>query len=123
MATIEYLGGVPRRAASGPIAATVRDDTLQLRHSRFFGGWSYRVALTAIDSAELATAQEVRAGGLLPEAATAELGQSQGRLLAIVVGGARCPTTIILRGPWPIIAELRQEILRGRMRAARQWHA
>lgn len=123
MSTVEYLGGLPRRDASAPIAATVRDDTLQLRHSRFFGGWSYRVPLAAIASAELATAQEVRAGGLLPATAPADLDQPQGRLLAIVVQGEAHPATIILRGPWPVISALRQEILRGRMRAARQWHA
>lgn len=122
MATVEYLGGLPGHEAIAPVTVAVRDETLRLRHSRLFGGWSYRVPLVGIASAELATAREAQAQGL-PAATGGAPGQPQGSLLTIVVQEEQLQTTIVLRGPWTMISDLRQEILRGRMRAAKQWHA
>ena len=123
MMAIEYVGGLPGRGAVTPVAASVQDDTLRLKHGRLFGGWSYQVPLAAIVSVELATTQEVLAAKHLSDAVAAGLDQPQERFLAVAVSAGDHPTTIILRGPWATLSELRQAILQGRMRAAKQWHA
>ena len=120
---VEYVGGIPGRAAVSPIVASVQDDTLRLKHGRLFGGWSYQVPLTAIISAELTTTQEVLEGSHLPDAVAAGLDQPQERFLAVAVPAGDHSTTIILRGPWATLSDLRQAILQGRMRASKQWHA
>ena len=123
MTTVEYLGGLPGHEAIAPVTVAVRDETLRLRHSRLFGGWSYRVPLVGIASAELATAREAQTQGLPAAPVAADPGQPQSSLLTIVIQEEQLQTTIVLRGPWAMISDLRQEILRGRMRAAKQWHA
>ena len=123
MTAIEYLGGLPGRATINPIAASVQDDTLRLKHGRLFGGWSYQVPLAAIISVELTTVREIVAGNHLPPTVVAGLDQSQLGYLAVAVQPSDKPATIILRGPWADLASLRQSVLQGRMRAAKQWRA
>ena len=123
MTTIEYLGGLPGRATINPIAASVQDDTLRLKHGRLFGGWSYQVPLTAIISVELTTVREIVARNHLPTTVAAGLDQTQSGYLAVAVSPSDNPATIILRGPWADLTSLRQAILQGRMRASKQWRA
>ena len=123
MTAIEYIGGLPGRSAISPIAASVQDETLRLKHGRLFGGWSYQVPLTAIISVELTTVQEIVGGNHLPPAIAAGLDQAEAGFLAVAVPPNDHPTTIILRGPWADLTSLRQAILQGRMRASKQWRA
>ena len=120
---IEYVGGIPGRAGISPITAAVHNDTLRLKYGRLFGGWSFQVPLSAISSVELATLAEVQASGHLPATVADPRQSSPASFLAIAVPVRDEPARIILRGPWSLISELRQAILQGRMRAAKQWHA
>ncbi|MFN8541412.1 MAG: hypothetical protein U0232_28550 [Thermomicrobiales bacterium] len=122
MAEIEYLGGVPGRERVGSVAVTVQSDTLRLKHGYLLGGWSYQVPLTAVTSVESATAREVLATNLLPPSEAARLDQPHERLLLIATAPGDHTANIVLRGPWTTLSDLRQAILQGRMRAAKQWH-
>ncbi len=123
MAEVEYLGGLPGREGAVPIAALVQGDTLRLKYGRLFGGWSSQLPLAAITSAELLTASDLLADALLPATIAARLDEPQERLLVIGIPLDHQPATIILRGPWATLSDLRQAILQGRMRAAKQWHS
>lgn len=122
MVGIEYLGGVPRRTEVKPIAASVHSDTLQLKHGRLFGGWSFQVPLSMVLSVELTNRREIESGTPVAAAIATSPHQPQVGFLTIVAMVRDEPTTIILRGPWPALSELRQAILKGRMQAAKQWH-
>lgn len=123
MPEIEYLGGVPGRDRPDPVAVTVQGDTLRLKHGYLLGGWSYQVPLAAITSVESATVREVLATNLLPAAEAARLDQPHERLLLIATAPGDHTANIVLRGPWNTLSDLRQAILQGRMRAAKQWHS
>jgi hypothetical protein len=123
MSEIEYLGGLPGHERAAAVGATVQGDTLRLKHGHLFGGWSFQVPLTAVASAESATAREVIDANLLPATEAARLDQPHERLLLIAVSPDERPATIVLRGPWAALSDLRQALLQGRMRAAKQWHS
>lgn len=123
MAEIEYLGGVPGHPQAAGVGVTVQNDTLRLKHGHLFGGWSYQVPLTAVISAESATAREVIDSKLLSAVDAAQLDQSHERFLVIATAPGDHTANIVLRGPWAVLSELRQAILQGRMRAAKQWHS
>ncbi|CAA9585487.1 MAG: hypothetical protein AVDCRST_MAG88-3874 [uncultured Thermomicrobiales bacterium] len=123
MVVIEYLGGVPRRPAAARVEASVRDGMLHLKQGDFLRGWTCRVPLTTITGAELATARDVGAAGIQPLDGRGPLGDMREYLLAIEAPLRDGATTIILRGPPATLERLRQEILRGRMRAAKQWRS
>jgi hypothetical protein len=122
MADIEYLGGLRGHDRAAPVGVTVQSDSLRLKHGHLLGGWSYQVPLTAITSAESATAREILAANLLAPAEAARLDQPHERLLLIAVAPDDHTATIVLRGSWNTLSDLRQAILQGRMRAAKQWH-
>ena len=123
MAAVEYRGGLPRRDVALTITVTVRAGAVHLKHGRRLGGWACRLPFATIASAELTTAQEVRARGMLTAASAALLGRPQECLLAIAGTLGRRAFSVIVRGPHMIILGLREDILTGRMRAARQWRS
>jgi hypothetical protein len=123
MTELEYLGGVPGHERAAAVGATVQGDTLRLKHGHLFVGWSYQVPLTAVVSAESATAREVVDANLLPATEAARLDQPHERLLLIATAPGDHTANIVLRGPWAALSDLRQAILQGRMRAAKQWHS
>jgi hypothetical protein len=123
MAEFEYLGGAPGHDRAASVSATVQGDTLRLKHGYLLGGWSYQVPLAAITSVESSTAREVLAANLLATTEATRLDQPHERLLIIATAPGDHTANIILRGPWSTLSELRQAILQGRMRAAKQWHS
>ena len=123
MVTVEYLGGLPRRDVALMIVVTVRDGAVHLKHGRLLGGWACHLPFARIASAELTTAQEVRARGMLTAASAALLGRPQECLLAIAGTLDRRAVSIVLRGPHMTILGLREDILPRRMRAAKQWRS
>jgi hypothetical protein len=123
MIAVEYLGGLPRHQRAGAVVATLQGDTLRLKHGHLFGGWSYQVPLTAITSVESVTAREVLDTNLIAPAEATRLDQPHERLLLIAVAPGDHTATVVLRGPWSALSDLRQSILQGRMRAAKQWHS
>jgi hypothetical protein len=123
MNELEYLGGLPGHDRAAQVGATVQHETLRLKHGHLFGGWSYQVPLAAVTSAESSTAREVLATNLLAPAAAVRLDQPHERLLIIATAPGDHTATIVLRGPWIALSDLRQAILQGRMRAAKQWHS
>lgn len=123
MAIVEYLGGLPRRDQALSITVTVQGGTVRLKRGGLIGGWLCQLPLATIASAELTTAQEVRAKNLLAAPSAALLGQPQECLLAIEGTLDQHATSVILRGPRVALMGLREEILTGRMRAAKQWRS
>jgi hypothetical protein len=123
MMTVEYLGGLPGRDAALSITAIVQGGAVRLRRRGLRGGWSCHLPLATIASAELTTAQEVRARHVLAAPGAALLGQPQECLLAIEGLADHRATSIILRGPHAALQGLREDILTGRRRAAKQWQA
>jgi hypothetical protein len=123
MATVEYLGGLPHHDVALSITATVHGGTVRLKRGGLIGGWLCQLPLATIASAELTTAQEVRARSVLAAPSAALLGQPQECLLAIEGMLDQRATSIILRGPRVALMGLREDILTGRMRAAKQWRS
>ena len=123
MTEIEYLGGLRGHDRAAAVGAAVQNDTLRLKHGHLFGGWSYQVPLTAVTSVESSTAREILAANLLGSESAARLDQPHERLLLIATAPGDHTATIVLRGPWAALSELRQAILQGRMRASKQWHS
>lgn len=123
MAEIEYLGGLHGHDRAAPVGAAVQNDTLRIKHGHLFGGWSYQVPLTAITSVESMTAREVLDANLIASSEATRLDQPHERLLLIATAPGDHTASIVLRGPWAALSELRQAILQGRMRASKQWHS
>lgn len=123
MATVEYLSGLPRREGVAPVEVTVDQQVLRLKHGGFLRGWSYQLPLATITSVELATTQEVRAKGILPPGGATLPEQAQDYFLAIDAPLGDRALSVILRGSWTVLEHLRQDILKGRMRASKQWEA
>ncbi len=123
MVGVEYLGGLPQRQDAAPVEVTVDRRALHLKHGGFLRGWSYQLPLASIASVELTTAREVRARGILSPRSAALLGQAREDLLAIDASPGASTVSVILRGPWAELEHLRQEILKARMRAAKQWRS
>jgi hypothetical protein len=122
MITVEYLGGLAGRDAALSIRVIVQGGVMRLRYRRFRGGWSCHLPLATIASAELTTAPEVRARQhVLAAPSAALLGQPQECLLAIEGEADHRATSVILRGPHAALLGLREAILTGRKRAAKQW--
>lgn len=123
MVAIEYLGGLPGRPDAAPVVATVAGQALHLKRRGFLRGWSSRLPLGAIATAELATAEDVRARGVLPPLGGPPPAQAREYFLAIEATPAAEAVSIVLRGSWAAVDGLRQEILKGRQRAAPQWRS
>lgn len=123
MAAVEYLGGLPGREKAVPVEVTVHGQALRVRHGGFLGGWTYQLPLAAIARVEMTTLGEVREAGRLPSADLAAPGEAGERLLAIDSVPEADPVALVLRGPWATLDQLRQDVLKGRMRAAKQWHS
>lgn len=121
MTTVEYLGGLPKGKAEELVEVTVQQRTLHFKQGRFLRGWSQHLPLAEIERVELATAQEIGAKGVLPADVVALLEHHQEHLLAIDTRQGTDTTSVILRGPWAELDQLRQDILKARMRAAKQW--
>jgi hypothetical protein len=121
MITVEYRGGLAGRDVALSITAIVQGGVVRLRYRSFRGGWSCHLPLATIASAELTTAQEVRARHVLAAPSAALLGQPQECLLAIEGEADHRATSVILRGPHAALLGLREDILTGRKRAAKQW--
>ena len=121
MTTVEYLGGLSKGKAGDLVEVTVQQRTLHLKRGRFLLGWSQHLPLAEIARVELATAEEIGVKGLLPPDVVALLGHHQEHLLAIDMRQGEDTTSVILRGPWAELDQLRQTILKGRMRASKQW--
>ena len=123
MATVEYLSGLPQREGVATVEVTVDQQALRFKHGGFLRGWSYQLPLATITSVELATTQEVRARGIslsggvtLPEGA-------QDYFLVIDAPLGNHALSVILRGSWTVLEHVRQDVLKGRMRASKQWEA
>ena len=121
MVVVEYLGGVPGRPAGAPVAVTVRAGALRFKQGGFLRGWSCHLPLATIAAAELWTARALDAAGRRPSGARARPDEAGAYLLAIEARPAGDAAAIVLGGPPAALEALRQEILRGRMRAAKQW--
>ena len=118
---MEYLGGLPKGHAAEVVEVTVRQRGLHFRHGGFLRGWSYDLPLAMVVGVELTTAQEIATRGTLPAGVVA-LPEHQGEhLLAIEARQGEQTTSIVLRGRWAELDQLRQTILKARMRAAKQW--
>src|SRR3954469_8614662 len=116
MAGVEYLGGLPGREKVEPVEVAVHGQALRIRRGGFLGGWSYQLPLAAIARVELTTLAEVREAGHLPAANLPAQVPPDERLLAIDSVPEADPVAIVLRGSWPALDQLRQDVLRGRMR-------
>lgn len=121
MIAVEYLGGLPQRQAAAPVEVTVDQQALRFKHGGFLRGWSHQLPLATIARVELTTGQEARAAGLLPPGGDGLPGQAGDELLAIDTRLGERTTSVVLRGPRAALEHLRQDILKGRMRAAKQW--
>jgi hypothetical protein len=119
---MEYLGGLPQGHAAAVVEVTVRQRGLHFRHGGFLRGWSYDLPLALVVGVELTTARELAARGTLPAGVVALPEHQGGHLLAIEARQGEQTTSIVLRGRWAEVDQLRQTILRARMRAAKQWH-
>ena len=107
MITVEYVGGLPRRDVALPVTVGVRDGAVRLKHGGFLGGWSCRLPLATIASAELATAQEARARCARGDEGAIRPCRPQESYLAIAgMLGSRA-TSIVLRGPSATLLGLR----------------
>ena len=116
MGALEYLGGLPKGTATESVEVTVRRESVRFQHGTFLRGWSHALPLTAITSVEQVTAERVAAAGI--EAPSAH---EHEHFLAIEARQGDGTIVVILRGQWAELDELRQSILKGRMRAAKQW--
>ena len=118
---MEYLGGLPKGNAAEVVEVTVQQRELRFRQGGFLRGWSYHLPLAMVVGVELTTAREIAASGTLPAGVMA-LPEHQGEhLLAIEARQGEHTSPIVLRGQWAEVDELRQAILKARMRAAKQW--
>ncbi len=113
---------MPGHERPAGVGVTVQGDTLRLKHGHLFGGWTYQVPLASIVSVESATAREVSDANLLAATEAARL-DSHERFLIIATAPGDHTANIVLRGPWSALSDLRQAILQGRMRSAKQWHS
>jgi hypothetical protein len=116
MGTFEYLGGLPKGAATQTVEVTVRRESVRFQHGNFLRGWSHSLPLATITSVEQVTAEQAAARGI-----TTPVGLHDEHFLAIEAGQGDGVISVILRGQWAELDELRQNILKGRMRAAKQW--
>ena len=118
---MEYLGGLPQGHAAAVVEVTVRQRGLHFRHGGFLRGWSYDLPLAMVVGVELTTARELATRGTLPAGVVALPEHQGGHLLAIEARQGEQTTSIVLRGRWAEVDQLRQTILKARMRAAKQW--
>lgn len=123
MVAVEYLGGLPERPDGAQVMATVDAKALHLKRRGFLHGWSSHLPLGEIASVELTTADEIRAKGVLPSLSAPLPDHDRDYFLAIEATPEARAVSIILRGPWAAVDALRQEILRGRQRAGKQWRS
>lgn len=123
MVAVEYLGGLPQRRDAAPVEVTLQRGMLRFKHGGFLRGWSYQLPLATVVGVELLTAREVGGKGVLPPGSELLAGQAQEYFLAIDAPLGDRTMSVILRGPWAALEHLRQDILKGRMRAAKQWEA
>ncbi len=118
---MEYLGGLPKGNAAEVVEVTVQPRGLRFRHGGVLRGWSYDLPLAMVVGVELTTAQEIATRGTLPAGVVALPEHQGGHLLAIEARQGEQTTSIVLRGQWAELDQLRQTILKARMRAAKQW--
>ena len=118
---MQYLGGLPKGSVAEVVEVTVQQRGLRFRHGGFLRGWSYHLPLDMVTGVELTTAQEIATRGTLPAGVMATPEHQEGHLLAIEARQGEQTTSIVLRGEWAELDQLRQAILKARMRAAKQW--
>ena len=116
MGAFEYLGGLPKGTAAQAVDVTVRRESVRFQQGTFLRGWSHSLPLAAITSVEQVTAEQAAARGV-----ATPLGLHEEHFLAIEARQGDDAISVILRGQWAELDELRQSILKARMRAAKQW--
>ena len=119
---MEYLGGLPKGHAAEVVKVTVQQRGLRFRQGGFLRGWSFHLPLDMVAGVELTTAREIATRGTLPVGVLAPPEHHGEHLLAIEARQGEQSTSIVLRGQWAEVDQLRQAILKARMRAAKQWH-
>ena len=118
---MEYLGGLPKGSVAAVVEVTVLQRGLRFRHGGFLRGWSCHLPLALVVGVELTTARELATRGTLPVGVMAPPERQGGHLLAIEARQGDGTSSIVLRGQWAEVDQLRQTILKARMRAAKQW--